>query len=296
MLDRYVEGSSNRMSPEAPVPIVLIEEESHRLGGAANVAYNLHNLGAETYLLGCLGTDDYGKILQKLIDESGIHSLILEDHHTTCVKTRVISKSQHLLRIDREKHYTISDKMINHCTNYLLSLKPEIIVISDYAKGMITKSLMNQIAEVCPKSKILIDPKGNDWKKYGRSYLIKPNLSEFLTVSQFDVFEHANDQQLQDFRSSLQTENLLVTLSDKGMVLINRSGVTKYNINKAEVYDVTGAGDTALAVISLGLYHNWAIDKAIKTANIASRYVVTKPKTHVLTINELETECSTYKD
>ena len=288
MLDRYVEGTSNRMSPEAPVPIVLVDKESYRLGGAGNVANNLTKLGVDCYLLGCIGSDDYGKTLDDLLTKEGVHNLCIQDHDTTTVKTRVISKSQHLLRIDRESHYEISNTMITHCVQELERLQPDVIVISDYAKGMITKSLMQEVQRVCPNSSILVDPKGLNWNKYGSTFLIKPNLNEFLAISGFSNINDLEKAPLQEIFNTFNTSNLLITLSDKGMMLINEKEVKNFDVTKAEVYDVTGAGDTALAVLCYGLNQKWTLEKAIKVANIASRYVVTKPKTHVMSKEELE--------
>ena len=178
MLDRYVEGYTNRMSPEAPVPIINVTQESIKLGGAANVALNLRQLSVQTLLVGCVGEDIFGKQMQQLLTTNDIVSHLYKDHTKTTVKTRVISKSQQLLRIDREDLYTPTSKIINGVESLIHIEQPDLVLISDYGKGVINPDIMNTVNHTCKQYgiRVLVDPKSKNW---GNSHLsLQPLFSQ----------------------------------------------------------------------------------------------------------------------
>jgi D-beta-D-heptose 7-phosphate kinase/D-beta-D-heptose 1-phosphate adenosyltransferase len=224
-----------------------------------------------------------------MIDSSGIGNHILKDHSITCVKTRILSRSQHLLRIDREAKYDLTKEMLSHIKKIIFKINPSFIIISDYNKGMINKELLNILKNSFPDIKILVDPKGLDWDKYGGPYLIKPNLSEIHTVVEVkDPLTDEGISKIQAYRSSISCEHLLITLSSKGMLLLNDQGHQLFDVDPAEVYDVTGAGDTAIAALVFGLSLGKSLKESIVLANQASRFVVTKPKTYAIKSDDLK--------
>ncbi len=289
MLDRYVEGSCDRISPEAPVPILKANTEELILGGAANVALNVKNLGIETALFGVIGQDTYGQNIRDLLRTTGIKDYTLACHSTT-VKTRIISKSQQLLRIDNEEQYSGNQEYIAQIKKVVMEYNPTIIIISDYAKGVVSKELMMVVTdrEYNPDGLVLVDPKDNNWSKYDGTYLIKPNLKELEDVSgrKIDSLNIKNVLKEQYQKSNI--ENILVTLSGKGMILCTREQIVEFTTEKVDVYDVTGAGDTAIAVIAYGIHEGMTITDTIKLATKASTHVVTKNKTYAISKAELE--------
>ncbi|MGV3741808.1 MAG: D-glycero-beta-D-manno-heptose-7-phosphate kinase [Burkholderiaceae bacterium] len=288
MLDRYWFGEVNRISPEAPVPIVRIEKCEERLGGAANVARNIAALGASTALLGVVGNDEAGNTLERMLRDQAIQTNLNRDSAiSTIVKLRVIGRQQQLLRIDFEErptHTVLRDKL-----SQFNALMPEydVIVLSDYAKG----SLVN-VAEMIAAAKklsklILVDPKGEDFSRYKGASLLTPNKSELRQI----VGSWENEAQLtekaQRLRRELELEALLLTRSEEGMTLYTAQGETHFPALAREVFDVSGAGDTVIAALAAMLGAGMSLIDAVAIANRAGGIVVGKLGTAVVTPEEL---------
>jgi D-glycero-beta-D-manno-heptose-7-phosphate kinase len=288
MLDRYWFGEVSRISPEAPVPVVRIERREERLGGAANVARNAVALGAQTGLLGVVGQDEAGDVVQKLLTDLHVSSYLNRDVAiSTIIKLRVIGRQQQLLRIDFEHPPTdtvLRDKLTQY--NALLP-QYDVIVLSDYAKG----SLVN-VAQMIASAKrlgkrVLVDPKGDDFTPYKGATVLTPNKSELRQV----VGAWKNEEELtakaQQLRENLDLEALLLTRSDEGMSLYTAEEVIHIPTVAREVYDVSGAGDTVIATLATMLGTGMPIAKAVAIANRAGGIVVGKLGTATVTREEL---------
>ncbi len=291
MLDTYIEGNCDRISPEAPVPVILASNESYILGGAANVANNLHHLNIPVVLFGAIAQDINGQHIKQLLTDKKIEHKLIEDHHTTTTKSRIIARGQQLLRIDHEKPYSPSKFFLKTLEETLNKVNPEWIIISDYNKGSISSDTMEVIKSFAlqRKAQFLVDPKGNDWEKYTGAYLIKPNLKEISDYTQRKIENTDSAIESISFKPFHSiTEHLLITRSQKGMSLMNSDSISHHPIDPIDVFDVTGAGDTAIASIIYALYNGSTLIDAVKIANESSRYVVTKNRTYPISIKELK--------
>lgn len=288
MLDRYWHGDVNRISPEAPVPVVHIQREEVRLGGAANVALNISTLGARVTLLSTVGADDAAAILRKLLAEHHIDADLYEDAGMdTIVKLRIICRSQQMLRIDFEKEpdHEVLAGMLDRFRS-LLS-QHDTVLFSDYGKGgLVQIPQMIRIARDAGKP-ILIDPKGSDWARYAGANLITPNRAELAQV----VGHWSNESNLADkaqtLRQRLGLQALLVTRSEEGMTLFEENQSISVPALAREVADVTGAGDTVIATLSLMMACGLELKQAMALANRAGGLVVAKFGTASLTYEEL---------
>lgn len=290
MLDRYIGGVATRISPEAPVPVVEVESEFDMLGGAANVAKNLALLGDEVILCGALGFDKAGSRVRALAAECAINLTVAESaRYTTTCKTRVISNQSQIVRLDREEIYEDSEGLI--AALELINFDGlDLVVVSDYAKGVVSDEVMAYLKSKCKRQEIsiLVDPKGMDWNKYQGVDLIKPNLKEVKEVLRAKLgSDNADSASLIQLRKDLDCEYLLVTQGGRGMTLVNEDGCTVHEAQKVDVFDVCGAGDTAIAVLAHMIRRGTSIEVAIDRANLASSYVVTKPQTYAISKVEL---------
>ncbi|HEX7635902.1 MAG TPA: D-glycero-beta-D-manno-heptose-7-phosphate kinase [Noviherbaspirillum sp.] len=288
MLDRYWFGEVSRISPEAPVPVVRVERREERLGGAANVARNAVALGAHTGLLGVVGQDEAGDMVQELVTGLHINSYLNRDVAIpTIIKLRVIGRQQQLLRIDFEDPPTatvLRDKLTQY--NALLP-QYDVIVLSDYAKG----SLVN-VAQMISAAKqagkcILVDPKGDDFTRYKGASILTPNKSELRHVVGSWKSEEELTVKAQQLRTSLELEALLLTRSEEGMSLYTDEEVIHIPTIAREVYDVSGAGDTVIATLATMLGSDMPLAEAVSIANRAGGIVVGKLGTATVTKEEL---------
>ncbi len=288
MLDRYWFGEVNRISPEAPVPVVKVERQEERLGGAANVARNAASLGAVSALLSVVGDDEAGRTLGRLLEEGQIDaSLHVDRNIDTIVKLRVIGRQQQLLRIDFEtppSHEILQAKLADFESRVV---QADVVILSDYGKGGLTHiSEMIRIARSYDKP-VLVDPKGDEWGKYAGATVITPNRSELREV----VGKWSSEDELiakaQKLRGELGLDALLVTRSEEGMTLFADDGIHHQPAQAREVFDVSGAGDTVIATLAVVLAAgaDWA--EAIRIANVAAGIVVGKLGTAVVTREEL---------
>lgn len=290
MLDRYWFGSTNRISPEAPVPVVKVQDNEDRAGGAANVAMNIAALNVPVTLHGLVGQDDAGRALDTLLSTHHIknHCVALTTH-PTITKLRILSRHQQLLRLDFEEGFqnVESDEL-------LAKLRSEItaygaLVLSDYGKG--TLNQVQQMIQIARQANlpVLIDPKGTDFERYRGATLLTPNMSEFEAVAgrcqdEADIVEKGL-KMIQDFDLSA----LLITRSEKGMTLL-RPNQTPFHLptQAKEVYDVTGAGDTVISVLAIALADGRPMEEACYLANAAAGVVVGKLGTSTVSPVELE--------
>ncbi|MFJ9532912.1 D-glycero-beta-D-manno-heptose-7-phosphate kinase [Herbaspirillum sp. NPDC101396] len=288
MLDRYWFGEVNRISPEAPVPVVRVERREERLGGAANVARNAATLGAQTGLLGVIGQDEAGAVVEGLLTDLGISSYLNRDPAiSTIIKLRVIGRQQQLVRVDFEDAPTdtvLRDKLTQF--NALID-KYDVIILSDYAKG----SLVN-VADMISVGKklgkrILVDPKGDDFARYKGASILTPNRSELIRIIGNWKSEEELTTKAQNLRRSLDLEALLLTRSEEGMTLYQDNEVVNFPAVAREVFDVSGAGDTVIATLAVMLGNGVGLKEAVRIANLAGGIVVGKLGTATVTREEL---------
>ena len=290
MIDQYLSGSTDRLSPEAPVPVVKIESQFSVLGGAANVANNLAALGAKVSLIGVVGRDDNARIVTELLEEKGIANQLLDSDIPTTVKTRVISRNQQMVRVDREEIFADEDALVNHLSGVLSFFNGDAIIVSDYAKGVCSSAVMKFLLSWADHNdvKVLIDPKGTDWSKYEGAFLIKPNVKELEELFNTSI-ENTNDEIAQfgkEIKQRYNIEHVLVTRSEEGMTHIHDE-VLHVKSRKVDIYDLSGAGDTVIAVLVYLIQQGEDISIAINKANQAGSYVITKPNTYAISNMEL---------
>jgi D-beta-D-heptose 7-phosphate kinase/D-beta-D-heptose 1-phosphate adenosyltransferase len=289
MLDRYWFGPTGRISPEAPVPVVRISGVEDRPGGAANVAVNLADLGVATRLCGCVGSDDTADQLQKLLRQSGVEDrLVRVDGHETVTKLRVLSRNQQLIRLDfePERAPAVGDRIINIFDDWLDSAGAA--VLSDYGKGSMDQARKHIASCRAAGVPVLVDPKGSDFGRYKGATVVTPNLAEFEAV----VGTCDSDAELAKRARRLARDHdiqyLLITRSDKGMILVGRDdSVHELAAEAREIFDVTGAGDTVIAATAAGLAAGQTMTEAASLANLAAGLVVRKLGVSSVTASEL---------
>jgi rfaE bifunctional protein kinase chain/domain len=288
MLDRYWFGEVERISPEAPVPVVKIARSEERPGGAANVARNVSALGSEATLLSVVGNDEAGAALEKLLSGERVRASLLRDPALpTTVKLRVIGRQQQLLRIDFEtapSHEVLAAKLADY---ERLVRDADVVILSDYGKGGLTHiSAMIDRARAAGTT-VLVDPKGDDYARYRNATVLTPNRAELREVVGRWKDEHDLAARAQKLRADLALEALLVTRSEEGMTLFTAQGVQTIPAQAREVFDVSGAGDTVIATLGVMLAAGAPLPDAVRIANEAAGVVVGKLGTAVVHPQEL---------
>ncbi|RDU63957.1 D-glycero-beta-D-manno-heptose-7-phosphate kinase [Helicobacter sp. MIT 14-3879] len=285
IIDCYIWGIVERISPEAPVQILKINDENNRLGGACNVAKNLTSLGANVSLCGIIGDDFDGRQLLDMLKESNINSelIILSKNFNTIKKTRFIASNQQVLRVDREYNKISLDSKELDFINCLEVIQNKIvnfdcIILSDYAKGALSDNFTKEIISLANKHNklILCDPKGNDYSKYSNSTLLTPNKKEAQIATNIEI--NSQDSLLESLVKLKNDYNLkysLITLSEDGMAIYDNK-MTRIPTLAKEIYDVTGAGDTVIAALAFGLCNGMDIYESARFASIAAAVVVGK--------------------
>ncbi len=288
MLDHYLWGNCNRISPEAPTPIIEIFSESTLLGGCGNVINNLKAFGCNVGIISVIGEDSVALEIEKLLTNT-TNYIIKETNRKTSKKSRIIASHQQVIRYDNESINDISqksqlliiDKLKNIIDDY------EIIILSDYAKGVLTDKLTQEIISIANGKKVLIDPKGDNYNKYRGAYLLTPNKNEAKKITNIEIIDHQTLKKSLNILSSI-VEIPLITLSEDGIALLqNNKLIIKPTVSR-EVYDVTGAGDTVIASIAYALLDNKNIVEAIEFANLVAGVVVGKLGSATATIEEIE--------
>jgi D-beta-D-heptose 7-phosphate kinase/D-beta-D-heptose 1-phosphate adenosyltransferase len=294
MVDQYIWGNVKRISPEAPVPVVDVKDENLLLGGAANVAHNILSLGGKVLIAGAIGSDDTGKILVNMFNETGFdtNGIVIDGSRPTTVKTRVIAHSQQVVRFDREVKSDIGRSTLKSILNYVKACLPEIkgIIISDYCKGLITRSLIKKVLEIAgSKLFVAVDPKIGHFDYYKGTGLITPNINEASLGSGIDI---TDDKSLikagNMLLKKLKCRAVMITRGEEGMTLFEKSGkVTNIPTCAREVYEVSGAGDTVIATLTLCHSAGLSLKDAAIVANHAAGVVVGKIGTAVATRKEI---------
>ncbi len=281
MLDKYLWGNVSRISPEAPVPIVEVDKETCKLGGAANVANNIKSLGGEPVLVGVVGNDSGGDEMRKILEEQQCTTtgIITDNERTTTIKTRIIAHHQHIVRIDNEHKHNISSiierKVLDFLEKNISSL--DGIIIEDYNKGFVVKTLIQEVINIARKNKkiITIDPKFNNFFEYKNVTVFKPNTKEVegalgTKLTTDESILSAGKMLLE----KLNAENILLTRSEKGMTLFEKNGtVTHIPTQARDIADVSGAGDTVIATLTMFLASGAKVQEASFIANYAGGIV-----------------------
>jgi D-beta-D-heptose 7-phosphate kinase/D-beta-D-heptose 1-phosphate adenosyltransferase len=296
LYDQYIYGDVSRVSPEAPVPILKFLKEEMRVGGAGNVASNIASLGSQAMLIGFLGDDIKGEFLLKKLNEKHIfNKIVLLKDQQTITKQRIVSKLQHIVRIDFDNGYVEEKK------HSILSLVKEnindydLIVLSDYGKGTLKEiEKIIQLANSLNKL-IIVDPKGNDFAKYKNCSILTPNLKEFEEIVGKCSNEHEIISKAKKLNKELKLDALLLTRGEKGMILISKDDIVKLDAISRDVFDVTGAGDTVIATLAASISAGYQIREALTFANIAAGVAVSKFGTSSVSLNDIQVKLNTNK-
>ena len=288
MLDRFWSGGSRRISPEAPVPVVNVMTQEDRAGGAGNVAVNLAHLGIDVSLVGLCGEDDHARALRACVEETGVRWNVMPCGGETIVKLRVLSRNQQLLRMDFESALASygNDLFVGYARQHLADA--DLVVFSDYAKGSL--AMVDRLLELCREmgKPTLVDPKGLDFERYRGATVLTPNLAELEAIVGPCNDEAALLEKTETLRTSLDLQAILVTRSEAGMTLIQADSPPQHLAASArEVYDVTGAGDTVIAVMAGCLSAGLPLSESARFANQAAGIVVAKLGTASVTPVEL---------
>ena len=297
MLDKYYFGEVHRISPEAPVPITRVIKEKETLGGAGNVAHNLALLGCTTLLAGVVGQDEHCTGLLRLLDSKKIcHDGLMIKKGPTTTKLRVIGGHQQMMRLDFEEVHPIAQEIEDKLKAYIKSVIGEqvgCVIISDYNKGVCTPTLCQFIIECCTESNIpvIVDPKGSNWHKYMGASYITPNLKELNEAVHIEVSNHDEEikRAAQSIRRKYHIKNIVITRSEKGLSLIGGRRSAHIPTLAQEVFDVSGAGDTVIAVLGVALAGGLDPSDAAYLANMAAGVVVGKVGTYAISREELLT-------
>jgi len=297
MLDHYIFGTATRLSPEAPVPVVNVKRENKIIGGAANVASNLIDLGAMVSLAGITGDDRHGEEIKSILSTKNIDTkFIVKDHsRSTTVKTRVIAGTHQIVRIDQEEIHDIPSDLELLFFNTLQPAieSSDIVILSDYNKGLLTNSLSLKIIETCNLlgKKIIVDPKGLDYSKYKGSFIIKPNRKELAEAAKTDKTHSQEDliSAASTIFNITNTNYLIVTLSEGGIAIITPEDCKILPVVATEVYDVTGAGDTVIATLAYCIALGFSIEEACAVSNYAASIVIKHIGSATTTIEEILT-------
>lgn len=295
MLDEYLWGDVDRISPEAPVQVVSIKNEGYALGGAGNVVNNAVALGANVSVAGVIGTGRNGQLLRDKFNELGVDTegIVEEPDRLTTQKTRIIASHQHVLRIDRETNTGISDATLEKISRFIEDKIPhvDVVLVSDYGKGLITQKLLSRLIASAQKHQkmSIVDPKGLDFSKYSGASLLTPNKKEAALASGVEIVDASTLEKSADkIFETVGLDKLLITCGTEGMVLFDKHRAPfRVRAEARQVYDVSGAGDTVLAVLGLAIASGASIHTAVALANTAAGIVVGKVGTATVSRQEL---------
>ncbi len=287
MLDKYIFGTVDRISPEAPVQVVEVKKENYLPGGAANVANNITSLQGNAFMIGIVGKDTEASILlnelkKRNIDTDGVFA---EANKPTTQKVRIMGQKQQLLRIDYEKRDYLKKETENNIITFIKKQikNTDAIIISDYAKGTITKELITEIKNIASNKIIIVDPKPKHKDFYKGVTLVTPNIKEAIEMTNIESIEETGKQLLKELNTPI-----LITRGEKGMSLFETSEITNIPTKAKEVYDVSGAGDTTVATLTLALTAGATLKQAAILANHAAGITVGKVGTSTVTIEEIK--------
>lgn len=294
MIDHYLWGGCERISPEAPVQVVDIARETTVLGGAGNVINNLVSLGAQVSVGGVIGDDENGEELRSMLHSISVESagLVVQKGRKTSKKSRIIASNQQILRYDKESKEGIDKASERGIVSYVIDVIDtcDIVILSDYGKGVITDAVAGGViaAAKAAGKKVLVDPKGKDYRKYRGAYLLTPNKKEASEATGIVIKDDASLRQaLLSLKETCDLECSMITLSEDGIAIYD-SSMRRFPTVAKEVYDVTGAGDTVIASLSFALSSGFSIDEAAPFANHAAAVVVGKIGSATVTLDEID--------
>ncbi|HMU10685.1 MAG TPA: PfkB family carbohydrate kinase [Ferruginibacter sp.] len=302
MLDTYWWGNVDRISPEAPVPVVALSKKELRIGGAGNVALNAHSLGASVSMISVLGKDDDGDQLTELLQKNGIETkyLVHSERRITTNKIRIISRNQHMMRLDAEIADDLGkedeDRLLYRFENYIAAENPDVVILEDYNKGVLTAAVIKQVVSLCTKHNILtaVDPKRKNFFTYEGVGIFKPNLKEIKEGLNM-LPETINLSVLKDMhlllQEKLQHQVSLITLSEKGVFYQRENDAAVIPTHIRSIADVSGAGDTVIAVASLVYAATKDVKLMAEMANIAGGLVCEEVGTVAINAGKLLSEC-----
>jgi rfaE bifunctional protein kinase chain/domain len=294
MIDHYINGSCERISPEAPVQIVDIKEDFYSLGGAGNVLKNLIAFGCEASIISISGNDDANLIVISELEKinPGFYYLVKDDDRRTTIKSRVIVNRHQLIRLDKEDKFNCSDAIADEILQHLRSKITEIdvLILSDYCKGALSPYLVQHIIKLCADNKVptIVDSKYKDLSKYYGATLIKPNKKEASLASGINIVNDSSlEQACKKIAEVAGALMVIVTLSEDGIAIYHQNKLTKKPTRAIDIFDVTGAGDTVIAALAFGLANKLTIDESCDFANAAAAIVVAKFGSAVATLEEI---------
>jgi len=302
MLDTYWWGKVDRISPEAPVPVIAVTNKEQRIGGAANVALNLQALGTNVFLVSVVGKDADGDLLSELVQKNNINAcyLVHSEHRITTNKIRIISRNQHMMRLDAEITGDINDedenRLLSSVKKFIDTVKPDVIILEDYNKGVLTENSITQIIDLCKQNNtiITVDPKRKNFFSYIGADIFKPNLKEVKDALNI-ISDKVDTESLKDIHSQiaakLQHKISLITLSEKGVFYQSGNDGNVISSHVRNVADVSGAGDTVIAVASIIYTATKDVHLTAAVANIAGGLVCEEVGTVAIDKIKLLDEC-----
>ncbi len=304
MVDRFVWGKVSRISPEAPVPVVEVTKETQTLGGAGNVANNITSLGAKAYIITVIGDDLDGLCMKEMLESKNINTdyVIVDKQRPTTLKTRIVASNQQVVRVDKEiKGYFSGKTEVAILKNIdAVMKKVDGVIISDYAKGIVTDKVLKKIITLAKNKKIpvTVDPKVENFKKYKHITCMTPNTKEAIEGMNAQHQGIKSDDDIAKLGKKilklLESQSVLITRGEKGMTIIEKNKVTHIPTRAKEVYDVTGAGDTVIATMTLALAAKRKLVEAAEIANFAAGIVVGKVGTATVTVDEIVKTIKTF--
>ncbi len=300
MLDKYYYGGVSRISPEAPVPVVNVNRETSTLGGASNVANNVASLYGKCKILGCAADDDNGKHVKSMLDNIGVSYEFLDIGVPTTSKLRVIGSKQQIVRLDFEQVKELKDSFADKFKQMVVDniCEHDVIVISDYGKGVCTADVCESVIQESNKLKkcTIVDPKGSDWSKYKDATIITPNVKELSEAYGKNVENTDEDvvRVAREIRKYYNFKYLIVTRSEKGMTIVSENSHITLSAEARDVFDVSGAGDTVVATMALSLASGYELEHSVTIANTAASIVVGKIGTAPITFAELSKKLNDY--
>jgi D-beta-D-heptose 7-phosphate kinase/D-beta-D-heptose 1-phosphate adenosyltransferase len=302
MVDEYVIGEVERISPESPVPVLVVRDRLRRLGGAGNVVKNLVSLGGGVALFAAVGKDSAGQWLKRHCEEMAVESFWVKEHHSrpTTIKTRIVARNQQIVRVDEERLGDISPELEDSVMEDLRSVVPQVkaVVISDYGKGFLTRRLLDAVISAAKASKlpVFVDPKGMDWSRYRGATYITPNRQEASLASGIEITD--KESLVRAGRLVLdqtEAEAVIVTRGREGSTLVTRTVVKDFPVKPVEIIDVTGAGDTVIAALAMCVANGFSIENAITVANLAASIVVSRFGAASVSLHELLDALNEYR-
>ena len=293
MIDQYLWGSCERISPEAPVQLVNVHNENTLLGGAGNVISNLKALGAKVDIISVIGDCKTSDVLKKLLVDIEVDTryLVTQKNRITSKKSRIIASQQQVVRYDYESTEEINIKSQNHILDIFIKIVKDYegVLLSDYGKGVLTDKLTQSLINVANEygKKVLVDPKGLDYSKYKGAYLLTPNKKEASEATKINIKDHASlAKAIIQLKTECELDVSIITLSEQGIAIYDNDLRTHPTVAR-EVFDVTGAGDTIIASLGFALACKYEIDNAVKFSNLAAGVVVSKIGSATATLNEI---------